>query len=308
MMKTYHTRLAQYASLSIAFIAINEADAQVAYSDIDPDIVLDSDFDDAGIDMDSSGVYDFAFTNQSFTVEDWTLGTLLFQKILAGPYVIENAIAGTSGYIFTGSGTVYRFYPYALEDSIPVNNDLSFQNWGFQRMAFRTSIIESATDIEGGNWYPEVLDHYLGVRFIDTAGCNHYGWIRCDVKDEGRTLIIKDYAYETLCDSAIIAGDVGDTTTIDTIDSIDTTIVDVFNLQMNDIFIYSFGSKIYIHFLNEITEPAQVTVYDVTGKEVYKGYISQKTNTIELYEPPKGVYAVNIISNKGRYSKKVFVK
>ncbi len=198
MTKTYHKRLAQYASLSIAFIAINEADAQVAYSDIDPDIILDSDFDDAGIDMDSNGVYDFAFTNQSFTVEDFTLGTLLFQKILAGPYVIENAIAGTSNYIFTAYGTVYRFYPYALEDSIPVNNYLSFQNWGFQRMAFKTYFEDGTLWDKGGNWYPEVLDHYLGMRFIDTAGCNHYGWIRCDVKDEGRTLVIKDYAYEVI--------------------------------------------------------------------------------------------------------------
>jgi hypothetical protein len=135
-------------------------------------------------------------------------------------------------------------------------------------MALKTYFIETGGFIDGGNWFPEVLDHYLGVRFIDTAGLNHYGWIRCDVKDEGRTLIIKDYAYELQPDSSIVAGQYDSIYTPDTID--DSTIVDVFNLQINDIFIYSFDSKIYIHFLNEITEPAQVTVYDITGKEVYR--------------------------------------
>ncbi len=47
------------------------------------------------------------------------------------------------------------------------------------------------------------------------------------------------------------------------------------------------AAKIYIHLTNEITEPAQLAIYDITGKAVFKGYLNQQQNVIELYEQPK---------------------
>ncbi len=41
-MKTHNKKLAQYTSLAVSFLSIHNIDAQAIYTDIDPDIVLDS--------------------------------------------------------------------------------------------------------------------------------------------------------------------------------------------------------------------------------------------------------------------------
>ncbi len=46
---------------------------------------------------------------------------------------------------------------------------------------------------------------FLGVKFLDTAGNVHYGWVRVTV--DGIRATINGYAYETIPNNGIIAGD-----------------------------------------------------------------------------------------------------
>ena len=164
-----------------------------------------------------------------------------------------------------------------------------------QRLAFRTYFVDVSLTDEGGYWYPEMLDHYLGVRFFDGENCLHYGWIRCDVMDEGRTLIVKDYAYETKCDIGILAGDtIGDTTT-----------VGIAVLNTLNAIVYSFENTIYIN-LNELISGLEIHVYDITGKKVYSDGITNLLTQIELTET-KGTYIVTLISPEGAFTKKIFI-
>ena len=121
--------------------------------------------------------------------------------INAGPKIAGNYIAGFTE-IWGGSaaGTFTMYFPYALAEGENINDSLSFQEFGLEVVAFRYTTDKGAYSHEGGEWYPEVLDHCLGVYFKDIEGGYHYGWIRCDVKNSGKEITVKDFAYEAKCD------------------------------------------------------------------------------------------------------------
>lgn len=290
-MQDYSKKLLQYSTFAIAFIRTENSLSQAVYTDLEPDVVLDSHFEAELIDMDSNGFVDFVLINWSY--ETFTYyGDLDFQqRIWIGPNTSNNSVAAAT--ISFGSGVIA--YAYALSQSNLIDNSLPFKNVMLQRLAFRTYFVDVSLTDEGGYWYPEMLDHYLGVRFFDGENCLHYGWIRCDVKDEGRTVIVKDYAYETKCEIGILAGDtIGDTTT-----------VGITELNTLNATVYSFENTIYVN-LNELISGLEIHVYDITGKEVYSYKPVNQFTEIALIEP-RGTYFVELITAEKKYTKKIFI-
>ena len=107
--------------------------------------------------------------------------------LFVGPLVLGNLIAGNPHVIFPSYGGFTVYFPYALTEGAIIDQDsLDFQNPGYQTLAYRYKGENSTYFPNGGHWYPEVFDHYLGLYFKDTADCYHYGWVRLDVKDSGR--------------------------------------------------------------------------------------------------------------------------
>ncbi|MBK7035733.1 MAG: T9SS type A sorting domain-containing protein [Chitinophagales bacterium] len=261
--------------------------SQAFYTDVDPDVVLDSDLENLFIDMDNNGTTDFILFNWSYT----TFSSGFFetrQRLWAGPNIHDNAIAGSQ------LGSLLIYYPYALSEVTLINEGLEFQTAFFQRIAFK-DINTFPPDITGGNWYPEMFDHYLGVRFIGTYGCDHYGWIRCDVMDEGRTLIIKDYAYETKCNIGILAGDaIGDTSTVN-IQEVNT---------LNAV-VYGFGNTVFI-YLDEIQENLEVSVYDLNGSLLYFDNLIALNAQFQLKQP-NGMYIVELTDGLKKFTKKIVI-
>lgn len=123
----------KYSGMAGVFLLLqNNSDAQAIYTDIDPDISIQFDGQTAGIDMDNNGTFDFAFlkTSGSYTYATTSFTFLLFgHRIWAGPEIIENEIAGEMVTHGAGYGTTY--FPYALNFGETINEDLSFQYWGF---------------------------------------------------------------------------------------------------------------------------------------------------------------------------------
>jgi len=298
-MKTSQLKLLEYSVISACFLAVQkDGKAQAVYTNVDPDVVLDSEWETAGIDMNNDGIYDFAFLNRSFDFyTEYSSYTSHFEAIDAGPQSPNNAIAALTHVISPSYGGFTVYFPFALNESEMINDSLIFHNEGYQRMAYLYIDKSGFYFPKGGFWYPEVLDHYIGVRFIDTADCQHYGWIRCDVKDEGRTLVIKDYAYETKCDVGILAGDtIGDTTTVDIVGSGQGQLAAE---------VYSFENTIYVK-LNELMNDVEIHVYDVTGKEVYFGEINNQFTVLRLPQSA-GVYFIKIVSGNNQFTKNVYL-
>ena len=289
-MKMHH-KLISYSTSAIAFILLHAAKAQAVYTDIDPDIVLDEDFDALGIDMDNNGDFDFAFIKFSYTTSDSIQDYQKIEKMFCGPYGNSaNMIAGTHP---------WRFYPYALSSGEVINDELLFYNYGYQRMAYQLfSSFEGFSTVilmdYGGKWYPEMFNHYLGVKFEGEDDCIHYGWIRCSIEDSGKVLTIKDYAFETKCDVGILAGDIiGDTS------------VSVENINSLDATIYSFENTIHVE-LKDLNAKTEIYIYSISGDLIYTKTLSDVNTTISL-PLTKGIYIVNIVSLNGSIAKEIFM-
>ena len=293
-MRSRSFTLKEYSGFATAFLFINaNTNAQVIYTDIDPDIELNLDGQTAGIDMDNNGTIDFAFLKSSATFTTFFVSsdiTLYRNAAWVGPFVSSNFVAGTY-FQLTESGGIY-YIPYAIEFGNLIDENLSFQNNGFQIMASEMRVASGGLFNARGKWWPDVEDHYLGVRFVDVEEFYHYGWIRCTV-DSAETIIIKDYAYEANANQPIAAGDTISYVSIGDAQN---------NLNLN---VYSFGSTVYIK-INEKLNNKSMHIYNLAGREIYSDALKNQFSEINL-DTPKGIYLVEIIADEGRYTKKVYL-
>lgn len=291
-----NSKLKQYSLFASTFLFTKQVYNEVVYTDVDPDIVLEF-TDDIGIDMDNNGTYDFAFLKYShsyiiITSVSSESVTMLRDQVWAGPYYIENRIA-CPWLTFSGSPA---YLPYALSEGILIDDDLSFQNYGYQLLAVRIDAMNSTTTqyLSGtGNWWPESIDHYLGVSFIDESSNYHYGWIRCSVIDSIEKFVIKDYAYETEENYPIVAGDT-------------STYVNTLDLENNlKAVVYSFNKILYIN-LDQAFEP-WLYIYDLHGNTVLKEKINSKNEVIPLNTLSTGIYIVELRDDYKVYRNKIAI-
>jgi len=278
-------------------LAQNDVRAEAIYGDFKPDTLINVDWESFDLDLNEDGVSDFRFLKRSLSFIDGTYGgdtfTNRFSAQYLGSVIFGNLVAGNLHVVFPVYGGFTVYLPYALAEGVFIDQDsLEFQTAGVERIAYRFRGENTSYFPYGGHWYPEVSDHYLGLYFKDTADCYHYGWIRLDVKDFGRELVIKDFAYETQCAHPIAAGD-----TISYVDVIDEN-----NL---DAYVYSFSNTIFVK-LNEQYYDVQLSVSDIAGKEIYSHSIYSFTSSFVI-DQPSGIYIVSIFSNEKRYSKKVYI-
>lgn len=290
----------EYLVLTSAFLSINNSSrAQVIYNDIDPDIVLDENDEYAYLDLDSNSEIDFGFlrgyalfTTLTYYGSPGANFTRTVQWV--GGYISGNIIAGSNeSFSEPYGGSFSRYYPYALGISESIPGDLSFQNWGYQRMGFKSFINDGIPWNEGGNWFPEQTDKYLGVRFVDSDDNNHFGWIRCSVLDSADVLIIKDFAYESEPDKPIMAGD-----PLYTIDTSDT--------NRPDVTVYSFNSDIYIQ-VNDLSFNYQVKIFNNLGQLIREEEITELNSVIALNNVAMGNYFVEVVSGDRKIVEKVFI-
>jgi len=203
--ENFNKKLLSYSTLTGAFLAsAASSQAQIVYTDVNPDTVIQGGF--LGIDIDNDAVIDYFFgqgTNSSATFA------------IAVPTSIDpaNALQGP------GAGNQY-VYPSRLAAGALINSAgpwLHFStrptNWG--QMSF---VWHYMTGNIGGYW--NGLSGYLGVRFL-SSGAVHYGWVEMEVATNAASLTLKGYAYEQIADSGIVAGDTATLTAVYTPAAVD---------------------------------------------------------------------------------------
>lgn len=293
-------KLSAYTSMSVCFLKIaTHAHGQIVYHDFDPDIVIDEPGVSEELDLDGNGFADFSFLNSSFTF--YSPGHDSYRNrldILAKPLNSLNAIAGTYDYIHTFYGGGWWYYPYALAYNSVIDAFDQWQNHYHQILALITIDFEDG-DIHyapDADWFnsniSETIDHYLGIRFVDSENQNHYGWIRCDVIDSGKTLVIKDYAYNETVDNGIYAG----------------TLIGAFPEGL-DIYwtVYAFDHQLYVYVGTPQTEDFKFRIFDINGSLMFSSHLMDKYSTFDLKALAAGVYLVEIQSSMNRYTKKIFL-
>ncbi|MFI5171440.1 MAG: T9SS type A sorting domain-containing protein [Chitinophagales bacterium] len=296
MQITSRNSIIKYSQFAGAYLLMHSnLNAQVIYTDIEPDIELRFDNETCGIDMDNNGTFDFAFLKTSGTYDHWNSTTTVIRfrhAIWVGPYgTSENEIAGD---IYTHSGDGTDYMPYAFVNGVLIDPGFqNFNNAGYQIMGLGFYTQDTIWIGYLGKWAPDVEDHFLGVKFVDEALCYHYGWIRCSTADTTKRLIIKDYAFETHCGTPIRAGD---TISYVDIQQIENTI---------NAIVYSYDNSIYIQLIETLNEPV-VTVFDLLGNKVYSSKLVNSFSTIEL-KLTQGYYLVEINSNEKKFVKKIYM-
>lgn len=300
-MKTHGKyKISDYSTLATAFLLLqNTGNAQVIYSDIEPDIEISLTGDQAFIDIDGNTTIDFNFLKTSVEYYFWNGASSVLRERKAIWCGVNNSMNGIMGISSQASeGGPIGYYPHAFLFDELINSALTFQNYYFQIMAL--GFYDSAENWHygAGAWREGIENGYLGIRFINNGGFINYGWIRCTTTDHCNKLIIKDFAYESKPNQGILAGD--------TVSYV--PIVEINNLNA---VIYSFDNTIQIQLPISSNNKHLIEVFNAEGKLVYRNETTQLLNSITL-NVGTGVYIVQVSGDpdtyrEGKMIKKVFL-
>lgn len=272
MKYTRHNKLNIYTAAAGAFAAAGVADAQVVYTDVNPDTVINN-FQTYLLDIDNNGQPEM---------------NMEVIRYPGGDQMIRLGVQPVNGIL----GSLYQAnypLPFALDngDSVSATTpgwQSGSINGGVQYLAV---LYGSQTF---GNW-TGVNDKYLGVRF--RIGQNtHYGWARLSVAATGDTLTIKDYAYQAIPDLGITAGDM------------------VAGVPANSLrdSLHIFSSSNTVIIRNSSSNPAgTVRILNTLGQCVCQTPVSGANMRISLEDHPHGIYFVEVSDDKNRITKKVYI-
>ena len=132
---------------------------------------------------------------------------------------------------------------------------------------------------------------FFGVKF--EIGANiHYGWVQVKVAVDASSGIIYDYAYQSIADSSILAGNIQD------------GFVSVFNDNLQDVVIYAANKKLHIRTGNE---SGNLGIHNLLGKQLVNTMVNGNTN-FDINDLSKGIYLVSFTNGINTITKKVYIE
>ena len=284
MKKSLQSKLKTYSSVAAGVLVASSAGAQIVYTDVNPDVTLNTFPSSFDIDMNGDMTTDFSFAMSASTAySSFQKHNVVFNPATSNSFITSNTYVGV------------------LNLNSAIGSTGSFENLGFHKnMASFYSFTAAGNTYSytNGNWTGSNTDKYIGVKF-DISGNTHYGWIRLDASfaipyNSAWSLTIKDFAYQSTPQVAILAGDKGYTTNIE----------EAFNTVQT----YSFNKNININFNKSDYANAQINVYNNLGQLVHSQEATNQKEVIDMSSHAMGVYYVKVQSDKGMISRKVFLK
>lgn len=277
MKKNLQSRISKYTAVAGAVVSAAGAQAQVVYTDVNPDYSHDAPQDNGfaiyPLDLNNDQTVDFVIASR-----DTVTANAHVRFTLAAPYGAGNAVAGENpgGYD----------YALALDINSMVDSTL---NWiaATNTMAYN---VDSANPYNE-NWNG-VTDKYLGLKFV--VGANtHYGWARLDSYAIGDSIVVKDYAFEATPNVGIMTGNMGASLTETQIENL----VKFVNKPNNSVQVVVNGN-----LTNGV-----VSLVSSTGQVVSTDAITEKTFSVDMNNLSSGIYMVNVTFNEGATTKKIIV-
>lgn len=279
---------AEYSLSCGLFLLLGDTqlEAQVVYTDIEPDIILFPPFNFSYLDVDADGENDFLFGNENFTTI--TAASLInknIQQVVVYGNCSNSASIVVSKYYHTAPGFGFSSIYAAMFPPVNiVSGAMSFECIA-ARLAFISHFTEGGEIYDaGGNWFPSFNHKYLGARFTDTMNCKHYGWIRCTVKDSAHILIVEDYAFETVCDKPVIAGSM-------------ESYVDLNSENANiSVEIYPNPTMDILHILIGSDVLKKIEIFDLRNNLIYQNEYATYVNTSSF---PAGLFYARVSTESG---------
>lgn len=270
-----NNKIKAYGTIAASILGVGAVNGQIVYNDINPDAVITvttgaADADAYTVDLDGNATDDFSIENRVY-------GTS-FDLVQANIMSLDSAnlALGTMG-AYTSFG-----YASAVNSGTAIGAGSTW-NAGVAQMVLAS--------VYGGTFYGNLgdgLEHYLGVSFVD-ATSTYYGWIRINaIPQDGSTVTIMDYAYESTADTDILAG---------------ATITNIAeDLNNFDAAVYSNNKE-----LNIISDNNNVIVkvYTTTGQLIRSEEVNKGHTVLNMADLSSGIYVVTLINNNNTITRRI---
>ena len=290
---TLDDKIKKYGTFALSIAGVSTISAQVIYTDINPDEVLTSASNPYILDFNNDAVPDIGFGILEGITNTTYGGFPVTIDYVGGAAVFDTFANSNNGWmgIYGSNG----MEPQGL------NNGSSIGSLGMFSNDDSAGILGGLADITfAGQPYGTFpvgaflgQEKFLGVRF-DVAGATHYGWVRIEMSADATTMTIKDYAYESNAGTAINAGDIGGGNT-----------VSVEELS-NEIIIRNLYNKLNIELMN--ADNASISLVNLAGQVVINDQMNSNVKEINMNDLTTGIYMVNVTTDKGSITKKIYVK
>ena len=288
MKKQLLRKLSAFIFTAMLFSA--SANAQIVYTDVTPDQVISAttipSMEDYNIDLNNDGINDYKIScSRSGGICPLAPSSRLYINFISDSALNSNAVV-------TGTSITY---PLAMNLNDSISSGLSFSSFGYLR---RNTSGGPCTGTFGVWSYS--IDRYLGLKLI-VGGNTYYGWARMqiDVVTGIPSCTIKDYAYNSIPNQPILAGDTG-TVPTGIFENSFSSSINLFPNPANNHLTIALGSN---------NKNVEVAIADITGKIGYTTTIVEtdkvEVNTSEFAE---GIYIVQIQSGEFISTKKLIVK
>jgi hypothetical protein len=185
-------KLAGYSSFTtVILLSAQHLNAQIIYTDIS-DVKVNPNNSVYELDLNNDGIADFGMQFNS----DSGIQRLRGYCYGVGGCNDNSILVDSEGY---GPYLVAKLH--FLETIAPVNH------WG--EFDYEVQILAySSSQSQAGFWKGGVLNGYAGLK-LNLGGNSYYGWMRCYVRKDAYLLTVKDYAYNSIPNMPINAGDEG---------------------------------------------------------------------------------------------------
>jgi len=257
------------------------ANAQIVYTDVIPDSTMNcigsslSCTKNYNLDLNNDAITDFVLA--AFHVAPPQIGLDKYSNVTASP-LNGNAVKDTL------VNSIHVSIPLQFNTVIDSNLLLS-QSWQTSGShSLKNGIYGgSSSDTVWGLW-DSLSDYFLGLRILQ-SGQTHYGWVRLrvDVTRSYASFIVKDYAYNSIPNQPILAGQ---TITTGIIENAFASSINLFPNPANNQLTIILGIN---------NQKVDVAISDINGKTIY----STTTNGMQMIDVntkdfAAGIYAVQI--------------
>ena len=295
---TLEKRLMNYSALAGTLaVAAGSADAQVVYTDVNPDQTFNTVGAVYNLDLNNDLTPDFPLTVQSAT--GTYLGGLVNYAILGAGLITasSNEIVGYAG--------AYANYASALNFGDTVSDIQNFisaplatsSSQGGALLGANVVITGIYSTTLGQGQFIGQSDKFIGLKLI-SGGSTYHGWARVDVSLDGSSFTVKDYAYESVANAQIICGDTGG----GMITSVNP------DQLLKDVRTYYYGGNVMVDVGGDLSQSGQVIVMNSAGQTVREYGLQTGRNRFDVSDLSSGIYMVATRFNEGEEVRKIMIR
>jgi len=278
--------IAAYSGMASAILVVQQSNAQIIYTD-PPDIHLNGYGSSASIDLNNDGIYDYNFAIQDPHISV-PYGTIDVD------YNTANGVFQVMGQEDNCASSGYYNAIMELRSGRKINRKIPY--WmKLEHKGDLLNLEESALPF--CNTWAGLKDHYIGVRFFPAPPPTnkfYYGWIRLSISGDGTKMLIKDWAYNSILNGDLVAGQMQKVSQLSSAS----------NLRLD---IYSSAKQIFIN-QNSQNLPLEISVYNLLGEEVKHINSPDSEVMLNAEDLSGGIYIVHVKSDRDSFSKEVVIQ